>query len=197
VGLDPDHPQSYRRFMWDNFFGHVDIKKTNVNILDGLAKDLDKECEQYEKKIGSYGGIRLFVGGIGEDGHLAFNEPGSSLESKTRVKTLTEDTRVANARYFGGDIDKVPKLALTVGVKTVMDAAEVMILVSGHHKARALQKIVEEGVNHMWTASALQLHPHAIIVADHDAAAELKVMTYNYFRSVEAAHFDPDSILKG
>lgn len=197
VGLDPDHPQSYRRFMWDNFFGHIDIKKANVNILDGLAKDLERECEHYEKKIATYGGINLFVGGVGEDGHLAFNEPGSSLESRTRVKTLTEDTRVVNARFFGGDLRKVPKLALTVGVKTVMDAREVMILVSGHHKARALQKIVEEGVNHMWTASALQLHPHAIIVADHDSAAELKVMTYNYFRSVESANFDPDTILKG
>lgn len=197
VGLDPDHPQSYHRFMWDHFFGHIDIKKTNANILDGLAKDLEKECERYEKKIESYGGIDLFTGGIGEDGHLAFNEPGSSLQSRTRLKTLTEDTRKVNARFFGGDPEKVPKLALTVGVGTITDAQEVMILVMGHHKARALQKTVEEGVNHMWTASVLQLHRHAIIVADVDAASELKVGTYNYFRSVESPHFDPDSILKG
>lgn len=197
VGLDPDHPQSYHHFMWENFFGHIDVKRTNVNILNGLAKNFEKECERYEKKIQSYNGIDLFVGGVGEDGHLAFNEPGSSLESRTRLKTLTEDTRKVNARFFGGDMNKVPKLALTVGVGTVMDASEILLLVSGYHKGRALQKIVEEGVNHMWTASVLQLHQHAVIVADDDSAAELKVGTYKYFRSVESANFDPDIILKG
>lgn len=197
VGLDPDHPQSYHRFMWDSFFGHIDIKAGNVNILNGLAKDLERECERYEEKIRDRGGIDLFVGGIGEDGHLAFNEPGSSLQSRTRLKTLTEDTRKVNARFFGGDIEKVPKLALTVGVGTVMDSDEVLILVMGYHKSRALQKLVEEGVNHMWTSSILQLHRHAIIVADTESAHELKVGTYNYFRSVESAHFDPDTILKG
>ncbi|MCE7909927.1 MAG: glucosamine-6-phosphate deaminase [Candidatus Omnitrophica bacterium COP1] len=197
VGLDPDHPQSYHRFMWDHFFGHIDIKKKNANILDGLASDLGKECLSYEKRIESYGGISLFVGGIGEDGHLAFNEPGSSLQSRTRIKTLTDDTRKVNARFFGGNFEKVPKLALTVGVGTIMAADEVMILVTGFNKARALQKTVEEGVNHIWTASVLQLHRHALIVADTAAANELKVGTYHYFRSVEAGHFDPDSILKG
>ena len=113
------------------------------------------------------------------------------------MKTLTEDTRKANARFFGGDINKVPKLALTVGVGTVMDANLILLLVTGYHKSRALQKIVEEGVNHMWTASVLQLHQHAVIVADDAAAAELKVSTYKYFRSVESANFDPNTLMKG
>lgn len=197
VGLDTDHPQSYHRFMWDNFFGHIDIRKANVNILNGLAKDLHAECDRYEKKILKHNGIDLFVGGVGEDGHLAFNEPGSSLESRTRLKTLTEDTKLVNARFFGNDPAKVPQLALTVGVGTVMDSREILLLVMGHKKARALQKIVEAGINHMWTASVLQLHQHAVIVADEDSAAELKVQTYRYFRSVESPHFDPDTILKG
>jgi glucosamine-6-phosphate deaminase len=128
-----------------------------VNILNGNAKDLEKECVDFEERIRQSGGIHLFLGGIGPDGHIAFNEPGSSLSSRTRIKTLTMDTRIANARFFGGDPNDVPKTALTVGVGTVMDAEELIIIVSGHSKARALQKVVEEGVNHMWTVSMLQL----------------------------------------
>lgn len=135
VNIRRDHPQSYHSFMWDNFFSHIDIRKSNVNILNGNAKDLDAECARYEKKIRSYGGIHLFVGGIGPDGHIAFNEPGSSLTSRTRVKTLTQDTIIANSRFFGGDVNKVPKTALTVGVATIMDARTVLIIVSGHNKA--------------------------------------------------------------
>ena len=116
VGIPREHPESYYSFMWDNFFSNINIKKSNVNILNGNAKNLEKECARYEKKIKSYGGIRLFVGGIGPDGHIAFNEPGSSLASRTRVKTLTADTIIANSRFFGGDTNKVPKTALTVGV---------------------------------------------------------------------------------
>ncbi len=196
VGIPEDHPQSYHYFMWHNFFNHIDIQKKNVNILNGNAKDLHKECENYEKKIAKYGGINLFVGGIGPDGHIAFNEPGSSLGSRTRVKTLTMDTIIANSRFFDGDINKVPKTALTVGVKTVMDADEVMIIISGHSKARALQKVVEEGVNHMWTVSALQLHPKGIIVCDDDSTYELKVGTVQYFKDIEAPHLDPATLLK-
>jgi glucosamine-6-phosphate deaminase len=131
----------------------------NVNILDGNADDLQVECDSYEEKIKKAGGIRLFVGGIGPDGHIAFNEPSSSLSSLTRVKTLTYDTIIANSRFFGGDVNKVPKTALTVGVKTVMDADEVMIIVNGYGKARALKHAIEGSVNHMWTVSALQTHP--------------------------------------
>ena len=136
VGLPRSHPQSYYSFMWENFLGHIDIKEENTNILDGNAKDLHAECERFEKKIESYGGVELFVGGIGPDGHIAFNEPGSSLASRTRVKTLNEDTLIANSRFFEGDMNKVPKTALTVGVATIMAARTVMIIVSGHEKAR-------------------------------------------------------------
>ena len=131
------------------------------------------------------GGIDLFIGGIGPDGHIAFNEPGSSLRSKTRMKTLTTDTRIANSRFFGGKPENVPAHALTVGVGTVMDAREVMILANGHLKARALQAAIEGSVNHMWTISALQMHEHGIIVCDEEAADELKVATYKYFKDIE------------
>jgi len=196
VNLPEDHPESYHSFMWNNFFSHIDIQKENVNILDGNANDLQAECANYEKKIKDVGGVELFIGGIGPDGHVAFNEPGSSLLSLTRVKTLTYDTIVANSRFFDNDISKVPKTALTVGVKTVMDAREVLIIVSGHNKARALQKVVEEGVNHMWTVSALQLHPKGIIVCDDAAAVELKVGTVNYFKDIEGKNLEPATLLK-
>ena len=131
------------------------------------------------------GGIHLFLGGIGPDGHIAFNEPCSSLSSRTRIKTLTYDTRLANSRFFGGDPGEVPKTALTVGVGTVMDAEEIVVIVNGHAKARALQQVVEEGVNHMWTVSMLQLHRKSMIVCDEDATEELKVGTVRYFKDIE------------
>lgn len=196
INLPKDHPESYHSFMWNNFFNHVDVVKENVNILDGNAKDLQKECEQYEEKIKKIGGIHLFLGGIGPDGHIAFNEPGSSLSSRTRIKTLTHDTIIANSRFFNNDISKVPKTALTVGVATVLDAKEVLIIISGHNKARALANVVEAGVNHMWTVSALQLHPHGIIVCDDESTDELKVGTVRYFKDIEAPNLDPSSLLK-
>ncbi len=188
VGLPETHPESYHHFMWHHLFSHVDIPHENVNILNGNAKDLEEECDDYEERIRKAGGIQLFLGGIGADGHIAFNEPGSSLSSRTRIKTLTHDTRIANARFFGNDPNKVPKTALTVGVGTVMDAQEVIILVSGHGKARALQKVVEEGVNHMWTVSQLQLHRHGMIVCDEESTHELKVGTVKYFKDIESEH---------
>lgn len=185
IGLPEGHPESYHSFMWNNFFSHIDIKKENVHILNGNATDPLKECADYEEAIKAAGGIDLFLGGIGPDGHIAFNEPGSSLSSRTRIKTLTTDTIIANSRFFEGDVNKVPKTAMTVGVGTVMDAREVLILVNGHSKARALQQAVEGAVNQMWTITALQLHPHGIIVADEAACAELKVGTYSYFKDIE------------
>lgn len=185
IGLPEGHPESYHSFMWNNFFSHIDIKKEHVYILNGNAADPLKECADYEEAIKAAGGIDLFLGGIGPDGHIAFNEPGSSLSSRTRIKTLTTDTIIANSRFFEGDVNKVPKTAMTVGVGTVMDAREVLILVNGHSKARALQQAVEGAVNQMWTITALQLHPHGIIVADEAACAELKVGTYNYFKDIE------------
>jgi len=196
VNLPKDHPESYYSFMWNNFFKYINIKKSNVNILNGNARDLEAECVRYEKKIKRCGGIELFVGGIGPDGHIAFNEPGSSLVSRTRVKTLTEDTIIANSRFFDGDVGKVPKTALTVGVGTVMDAQKVMIIVNGHNKARALAKGVEGGVNHMLTISCLQMHPHGIIVCDDAATVEMKVATVNYFKDIEKKNLDPKKILE-
>ncbi|XP_029166675.1 glucosamine-6-phosphate isomerase isoform X4 [Nylanderia fulva] len=164
------------------------IDPENVHILDGNAVDLVKECDDFERKIKEAGGIELFIGGIGPDGHIAFNEPGSSLVSRTRVKTLAQDTLEANARFFGNDINKVPKQALTVGVGTVMDAEEVMILITGSHKAFALYKAIEEGVNHMWTVSAFQQHPRTLIICDEDATLELRVKTVKYFKALSDVH---------
>ena len=196
VGLPEDHPESYHSFMWRNLFSRIDIAKANVNILNGNAPDLDAECAGYEERIKKTGGIRLFLGGVGMDGHLAFNEPGSSLASRTRVVRLTTDTRIVNSRFFDNDPNKVPETALSVGVGTVMDAREVLIIINGHNKARALRHLVEEGVNHMWTGSALQMHPNGIIVCDDAATLELKVGTVKYFKDVEAANLNPDTLLR-
>ena len=185
VGLPEDHPQSYHYYMYQNFFNHIDIPKENIHILNGNAEDIAAECQNYEDKIKTFGRVELFIGGMGEDGHIAFNEPGSSLESRTRLKTLTYSTLLANARFFNQDISQVPKSALTVGVGTILDAFEVMILVQGYHKAIALHHAIEQGVNHIWTVSALQLHPRSIIVCDEDATLELKVKTVKYFQELE------------
>lgn len=190
-GIPRDHSESYHTFMWTNFFSHIDILPENVNILDGNAPDVAAECARFEAKIKSYGGIELFMGGVGPDGHIAFNEPGSSLSSRTRQKTLTRDTIIANSRFFNNDVNLVPKTALTVGVGTVMDARSVLLLVNGHNKARAIRHGVEGGVSQMWTISALQFHPKAIIVADDAACEELKVGTYRYFKDIESANLDP------
>ena len=195
VGLPQDHSESYYSFMWNNFFSHIDILPENANILNGNAEDLVAECAAYEAKMFAVGGIDLFLGGIGPDGHIAFNEPASSLSSRTRQKTLTTDTIIANSRFFDNDVNKVPKTALTVGVGTVLDAKEVLIVVNGHNKARALRHAVEEPISHMWTISALQMHPKGIIVCDYDACAELKVGTYKYFLDIEKDTLNPESLL--
>jgi glucosamine-6-phosphate deaminase len=195
VNLAEDHPESYHSFMWNNFFRHIDIQKNNINILNGNAPDLEAECASYEEKIKKAGGVNLFLGGIGPDGHIAFNEPGSSLTSRTRVMALTYDTIVANSRFFDGDINKVPRTALTVGVGTVMDAEEVMIIVNSHNKARALRHAIEGSVNHLWTISALQMHPEGIIVCDEEATVELKVGTVKYFKDIESVNLDPATLL--
>jgi glucosamine-6-phosphate deaminase len=186
LGLPHEHDQSYWYFMHDNFFNHlVDMKPENINILNGMTEDPEKECADYEAKIASYGGIDLFMGGIGVDGHIAFNEPYTSLTSRTGVRKLTTDTRIVNSRFFGNDPEKVPATALSVGVGTVCDSKEVMILINGHNKARALAKTVEGGVSHKWTCSALQLHNGAIIACDEEACGELTVDTYKYFLDIE------------
>ena len=185
VGLPESHPESYHSFMHKYLFDQIDEPAENIHILNGNAEDVNAECEAYEKAIVDAGGFDLFLGGVGEDGHIAFNEPFSSLTSRTRVKTLTTDTKIANSRFFDNDVKKVPTTALTVGVGTVMSAREVMILVNGHNKTRALQAAVEGPVTQMWTISVLQMHQHGIIVADEAATEELKVGTYRYFKDIE------------
>lgn len=184
VGLPREHDQSYWYFMHDNFFNHIDIPAENINILNGMAEDLEAECARYEAKIAFYGGIDLFMGGSGVDGHIAFNEPFTSLNSRTGVRDLTEDTKIVNSRFFGNDPSKVPSKALSVGVATVTDSREVLLLINGHNKARALAHCVEEGVSSKWTISALQLHNNAYIACDEAACGELKVDTYKYFLDV-------------
>ena len=172
--------------MNEHLFSHIDILPENINIPDGMAEDIWAACEEYENKITEVGGIDLFLGGVGEDGHIAFNEPFSSLSSRTRVKTLTDDTIRVNARFFGGDVSKVPTTAVTVGVGTIMDAKEVMILATGAKKSP---------ISHKWTVSALQSHPHCIIVIDEPAAGELHVNTYKYFKDIEKNNILPISFI--
>ena len=185
VGLPEEHPESYHSFMWNNFFSHINIKKENVHILNGNAEDLEAECAAYEAAIEAAGGIDLFMGGIGPDGHLAFNEPFSSLTSRTRIKSLTTDTIIANSRFFDGDLSQVPTQALTVGIGTVMAAREVLLVCNGHHKARALKHIIDGDISHKWTASMLQMHPKAIVECDEAACDELTVGTYKYYLDKE------------
>ena len=185
VGLPVEHPESYHSFMHKYLFDHIDEKPENIHILNGNAPDVEAECAAYEKAIVDAGGFDLFLGGVGEDGHIAFNEPFSSLSSRTRVVTLTQDTREVNARFFGGDPSAVPAQALSVGVGTVTDSKEVLILINGHNKARALASTVEGGVSQKWTCSALQMHNGAIIACDEAACGELTVDTYKYFLDIE------------
>jgi glucosamine-6-phosphate deaminase len=190
VGISENHPQSYHFFMDDNLFNHIDIPKKNIHMLNGNAPDLEKECFEFEKKIAEAGGIELFLGGIGPDGHIAFNEPGSSLSSRTRIKSLSYDTILANSRFFDNDMSKVPTKALTVGVGTVMDAKEVLIIITGYNKARALREVVEGSISHIWTVSVLQLHQKGIIVCDEPATMELQVKTVQYFKDIESIATD-------
>lgn len=185
VGIPENHPQSYHFFMYDNLFNHIDIPKKNIHILNGNAPDLIKECVEFEKKITKVRGIELMLGGIGADGHIAFNEPGSSLSSRTRIKSLSYNTILDNSRFFDDNISQVPTKALTMGVGTVMDAKEVLIIITGFNKARALREVVEGSISHMWTVSMLQMHQRGIIVCDKMATMELKVETVKYFQNIE------------
>ena len=195
IGIPEDHPQSYHTFMHKHLFNHINIPKQNINILNGNADDLIQECANYEEKIKSLGGIRLFLGGIGPDGHLAFNEPGSSLASRTRIKTLTQDTKIANSRFFDNDINKVPNTALTVGVGTILDSKEVVIIANGNAKAAAIRQAIERGVNHMWTVSALQLHNKGLMICDEEAIYDLKYSTVKYFKDIESKNLNPENLL--
>ena len=187
VGLPEEHPESYHSFMHTYLFDHIDEPAENIHILNGNAPDPVAECEAYEKAIEAAGGFDLFLGGVGEDGHIAFNEPFSSLSSRTRVVTLTRDTREVNSRFFGGDWQQVPAQAMSVGVATVLSAKEVVILAFGSKKARVVKEAVEGAMSHYVTLSALQAHENGTVLLDEPAAGELKVNSYRYFKAVEAA----------
>jgi glucosamine-6-phosphate deaminase len=184
VGLPPDHEQSYRYFMQKSLFDHINVDHRNTFVPDGRALDFEAFCEQYEKMIRDAGGIDLQVLGIGSDGHIAFNEPGSSLGSRTRLKTLTSETLRDNARFFGSE-RAVPRLAITVGVGTILESRRCLLLAAGDHKARAIRDTVEGPVTAQVTASALQLHRDVICVVDEEAGRLLE--RRDYYREVEKA----------
>jgi glucosamine-6-phosphate deaminase len=185
VGLAIDHPESYHSFMYRNLFNHIDIMPQNINLLDGTTTDFEAECQRYEDKIKAVGGIDLFMGGVGNDGHIAFNEPGSSLSSRTRIKTLTHDTRIANSRFFNNDINQVPRYSLTIGVGTLLDSKQIMILATGYSKAQAVREAVEGSVNHSWTVTCLQMHNNSLMLCDNESVNELKVKTLRYYQDIE------------
>lgn len=177
VGISPQHPQSYHAFMWENLFHHVNVPKKNIHIPDGLANDIPKFCTDYENRIRAAGGIGVQLLGIGTDGHIGFNEQGSSLASRTRIKTLTPQTRKDNARFFGSE-DQVPHHVITMGIGTILEARHCVLLAFGKSKARAIAGAVEGPVTAMNPASALQLHPKVTVFLDEESAAELKLKDY-------------------
>jgi glucosamine-6-phosphate deaminase len=184
VGLGPEHPQSYRYFMQQSLFDHINIHPGNTHIPDGMAGDFEVFCDNYERQIRDVGGIDLQILGIGTDGHIAFNEPGSSLGSRTRLKSLASETVRDNAKYFGRE-DLVPRLAVTVGVGTILESRRCLLLAIGSSKAQAIRQTVEGPVTAQVTASALQLHREVIILVDEEAATELQ--RRKYYGEVESA----------
>jgi glucosamine-6-phosphate deaminase len=177
IGLAPEHPGSYHSFMWKNLFEHINIARKNVHIPSGLARDVPAFCAVYEKDIAAAGGIDLQVLGIGTDGHIEFNEPSSSLASRTRIKTLTAQTRRDNARFFGSET-KVPHHVITMGIGTIMDARQCLLLAFGKNKARAIAEAVEGPVTAMNPASVLQMHPTVKVCLDEPASMRLKKADY-------------------
>ena len=185
VGLPADHPQRYRNVIREEFVDKVDIDPTQVFGPDGLAADLLGACQAYERAIADVGGVDLQILGIGTDGHIAFNEPGSSLASRTRIKTLTSQTRRDNARFFGEDVEAVPQHCLTQGIGTILEARHVLLVASGRGKAEAVHQLVEGSVSALWPATALQLHPHVTVLLDIAAASRLQLASY-YIETYEA-----------
>lgn len=178
VGLPADHPERYRNVIDTELVSRVDLPADAVAGPDGLADDVPAACAAYEQAIADAGGIDLQVLGIGTDGHVGFNEPGSSLASRTRIKTLTHQTRLDNARFFDDDLDAVPTHCLTQGLGTIMQARHVVLLASGHGKAEAVHQMVEGPVSAMWPATVLQHHPHVTVLLDEPAAGRLQLAAY-------------------
>ena len=184
VGLPGTHDQSYRYFMNKNLFKKIDIKISNTHVLDGMAEDPEAECKKYEEQIKKAGGIDIQVLGIGSDGHIAFNEPGTSLASRTSVVYLTPSAIKDNARlFFKGKEKEVPTRALSMGVGTICEAKKIILLAFGENKQNAVQQMVEGGVSQFCTASALQLHNDAWIFCDEASAKKLKLKKYYAWRS--------------
>lgn len=183
LGLAPEHPQSYHYFMWDNLFSHINVRPENVHIPDGLTRDVAAFCDDYERRIRAAGGIDLQLLGIGSDGHIGFNEPSSSLASRTRIKTLTETTRRDNARFFAS-ADEVPKHVITMGIGTIMEARTNVLLAFGEKKAQAVAEAVEGPITAMHPASVLQMHRTTKFCLDEAAASALK--RADYYRWVYA-----------
>ena len=177
IGLPRDHAQSYHSFMWENLFKHINISKENVHIPDGNAQDVPLFCREYEEQISVAGGIDLQVLGIGTDGHIGFNEPTSSLASRTRIKTLTQQTCKDNARFFGSE-ESVPRHVITMGIGTIMEARQNLLLAFGHNKSRAVAEAVEGPITSINPASILQMHPVTKVILDEPAAADLKRADY-------------------
>jgi len=177
IGLPPTHDQSYRYFMNENLFNHINIDKQNTHVPDGMATDIPKECENYEQKIFQAGGIDLQLLGVGTDGHIGFNEPGSSFASRTRIKTLTKQTREDNARFFN-NIDEVPIHCITMGIETIIESNEIILLAFGKNKAEVIRNMIEGPISAELPASALHLHPNVKIFIDEDAASKLKRKEY-------------------
>jgi glucosamine-6-phosphate deaminase len=177
VGLPPSHPSSYHSFMWENLFKHIDIPEHRVHIPDGLTPDIPAFCKQYEGSINAAGGIDLQVLGVGTDGHIGFNEPSSSMASRTRIKTLTAETRRDNAPFFNGE-ENVPWHVITMGVGTIMESRKCLLLAFGEKKADAVAKLVEGPITAMVPASMLQMHPDTAVIIDEAAASKLKRSDY-------------------
>ncbi|NNU28010.1 glucosamine-6-phosphate deaminase [Isoptericola sediminis] len=178
VGLAADHPERYRNVIAADIAERVDWPADQVQGPDGLASDLSAACAAYERAIADAGGVDLQLLGIGTDGHIAFNEPGSSLASRTRIKTLTTQTRVDNARFFDGDVEQVPTHCLTQGLGTIMEARHLVLLATGRHKAEAVHQLVEGPVSALWPATVMQFHPHATVLVDEAAASRLQLASY-------------------
>lgn len=181
VGLPPDHPASYRRVIHEELADRVDFAPGAVAGPRGDAADVPTACAEYEAAIRAAGGIDLQVLGVGTDGHIAFNEPGSSLASRTRIKTLTEQTRRDNARFFDGDLSAVPRHCITQGLGTILEARHLVLIATGEGKAEAVHQLVEGAVSARWPATALQLHPHATVIIDEAAAVRLELADYYRF----------------
>ena len=188
VGLRASHPQCYRTVIDAEFVSRVDFADGAVQGPDGMAEDLVAASADYDHAIAEAGGIDLQILGIGTDGHIAFNEPGSSLASRTRVKALANQTRIDNARFFDDEVDQVPQHCLTQGLGTIMEARHLMLIATGGHKAEAVHQMVEGPISSMWPATVLQMHPHATVLVDDAAASRLQLG--DYYRQTYASKLD-------